>query len=1746
MGVDRKPPLPPPTEPSTLGSMTGGSVAGTTDLATDLSRRSERTSYSIPDDGSPITIPISSRSKRQERSKESNSSVTQTSLLIEYFEGGKGGSNVQSRPSVRVKVTPSAARKIRGDRDDHIQITETGRSRQPSYTKRISLGSPRGKGDKHITEGDDKSVSSYASATEESNLSRPPLEIEVMHKDHGSPVSAMSSPRDSRYAQQTTSEISTIPPSSFLDGPDGGITPKRTRSRSLTREVSEKPGGLKAPTRRRSRSLSKERIIQKAVEKIGKKERRSSHSRSVSGGNAEGVRTPRRRSSRTQREDETMSGADTNSLIASAVSPRRQSGDQYSIRSGTSSRSINNPHLLQAVEDAIRRLILPELTALKNEQKTQANRQNFERGNRDSVAPGSGVTREESRRRISKTASAPDVSIKPTFTLDRDELVAGSGNPTKSKRERKRDKGGVDSASEKSFERASEGTVTEDQVHKKRSKDRHGLKELAAAGAAGALTVSAMKHHDSKSSLEQRERRKKRTKSRSRSVSVTESVESLRPPEMLRMPLAGSDLQPSEVTRASILTERTDDRPRTATSSGRGTPTRDAGSHTSRTPTRTPQLQRGLLTHHSNLSQGDLSLRNAYSDRSLRSADRDSKSVGASLTTTGAILGTATATTIQRRNDQSYTTNGAGDRGVSPVQSVGSYMGEGSVSSLDKISHRKGSEISIKSMTSAPSTKLAQSKRPQGVNLEKRDTVISQDILPESELMFDPHEQGDPDVGHWFEGGLEGGKKASIDEGSIRDSPSHYHRMTNMTNYTDDSMDGAYLNKVATGQQVIGIGANPEYRSTPEAVRSVVASLHEPSVVDVHSTRSIHGKGSYAGSENAFHMGRDLESEKDFHADNVHESNRGVYPDEVSPLSQKGSYKQTADSPRQSVSHSQGDSEMEAQLGASGIPIADDPMPEIGHYDNESEISTNPSIIRGPIGGIPQNGRDHWPYEPTPPQSNGNLLAGQVRDDHAGLSTTEPGLTGIPAGTAIRAAVTHHGKNDHDDYDYERGYPGDYDEDTHPDFGLGPADNNYQSGNAIPPVPVPKDEGYISAPNPRSPGMGSPASLTPEPRRTGLQFLDNDGPAGIDDIMAGEDPFTSKSHYRNASGNSHGMPSPLYDSATGRGIDRIQSKDIVALMDHLTVRDAQRNARDTEILVTLVRSAAEMRNSFEDMKRLLADQERNILDGTEKSNERSVQKMILGPRPQPLGTPRFPRRTSTEEDHEDMPAKRRNVFRRALKGLGMKSSNDLAKIEDMLVQLLGEVEGLKAAQELHTTGTRSQPMSIRSYDNLQNTQQGYEPEGQAGTSSTDPSGYFSNPPSRQPSGMRGLDGRRASDHRISTVPEADEEISAQGRATPDNRYNHSEHFATPAQHVRGGSVPLDTPPQVQVPPAAHSNENTPKTERHKKHKSSGSFFLPKISRWSESTMPSIITNFRSSGRKEKGFSEAASRSGSDLDVWADYGHDPRGADRLRSQHSLEDDPAGQENERPPSPLIPTPEQEDPKYQAHRNSLNLQHPQPRPGPTHRYQHHLESQAQNFDTPGSPASDHSGSATELDRYAARNPNRRSGGAGNLSPISDAGYSNVSASDLNGSPRPPKIPEEPLIPQRPAKIRSKNNKPQYASPLSSGHLAPESNQWSSETADARLGYDQVMSHVLAISLSIDHPLQQRNGSPHSARSPSNGVPQRKPTGPRPISSSGSGGLHNSGTVRRHRNRDTFGNNNNINSISNRGDIEEEDVTF
>lgn len=500
--------------------------------------------------------------------------------------------------------------------------------------------------------------------------------------------------------------------------------------------------------------------------------------------------------------------------------------------------------------------------------------------------------------------------------------------------------------------------------------------------------------------------------------------------------------------------------------------------------------------------------------------------------------------------------------------------------------------------------------------------------------------------------------------------------------------------------------------------------------------------------------------------------------------------------------------------------------------------------------------------------------------------------------------------------------------------------------------------------------------------------------------------------------------------------------------------------------MTLVRSAAEMRNSFEEMKKFIAEQDDILVDAGNKQHDRTIQKIALGgPRPQPSGTRQILRRSSAEDDGDDTPAKRRNVFRRALKGLSSRNQNDIGKIEDMLVQLLGEVEGLKATQDERPGAASARASGLNSYNNLRATApDGYEPEGQAGTGSTGQSGYFSNPPSRGPSAMRGIDVRQGSQNRVSTVLEADEELEAHEQEVLDRELEQNDQLLTPSkERPRAGSVPLLTPPQMHLPAGTQSNENTPKasTDKSRKHKSSSSSFFPKISRWSKTTASSMGENFRSGGRRERPYSEA-SRSGSDLHNYETQDHyDPKGEDRLRSDGSFENDNVGPEN-RPPSPLIPSQVSEDPKYQAHRNSVNLQHPQPRPGQSQRYQRQLESQAQNFGSrsPISPTSDTFGSDPTLARYIPAPGQRYSGTIGNLSPISDAGYSETSAAEKAAAPpRPPKIKDEgPLIPSvagpsRPPKLAAKDNRPAVASPLSSEHLQPDQRY-----SNGSSGYDPV----------------------------------------------------------------------------------------
>lgn len=1512
MGVDtRRPVLPAPTE--SLVDTTGDS-ATPTDLATDLSRRTDKTSYSIPDDGSPITVATRRHRDRDDKLSRSHRD-SQTSLLIEYFEGGKSSGGVVSRPSVRVRVTPSGHRKIK-DRD-HIQITESGGSRKPSYTRRISLNSPSSKHKQPADFGaDDQSVSDSNSVEEESPHSsrRPPVEIEFVNREQGSELSAVS--RDTRY-MPTTSEISSMPADSMLEA-TSSAGPRRKRSQSLERgSPPDEKGLLKTPSRQRSRSLSTERIAHRVAEKLSGSPQETSSgkhkSKSKSKSAGKEYLDPEPKPSRRRRHEkfeEDIPSAESSLLSTSAVSSNRKSADQYSIRSGASKSSINNPKLLETVEDAIRRLILPELKELKKDQKVMSNKSKFERDM--TMSYSSTSSRDELGRRLSKHASAPDVR-KPKVVLNKDSkdegiVLAGDSGPKPKERK-----------SSKSSETSDAGWVKwgrpelteQDKLRRQKSK---GLRDAHAAGRVGSvLTSTALKHHDSTSSLGKNEQRKGGSRKSVENFNETELA--FQKHNVPLMPMR-SEVD-SELTRTSLLSERTESpTPRKKTSHAdvsRGSP-RQVVSPTSRTPTRTPLDSRYELgMRHGNQSHHDLSI-HSISDRDLRGK---SQSPG---TNSGdwAIAAAAAANLLDAAHAGSTEGEHYG-RALSPIQSVASDQTE---TRHHKQPHLEGQgdgepRLSIDSLSSAPSTDLARSTRHDGTSPQSQSGVLRGEEGPEL--------------------GYERSRHVSEDELYAQDEESK-------RSIDDEDSDVDFMDKIKEGQRVTnGAAANPQIVH-PFGVESAVASLMDPSVLESQSSQSANRSqtalAERSGSRSPQKRGSPLKQVQE------------------APSSDETSFprRMGVTSPPQSVTQSIEDLEEAGMMGAAarGRGI-ESPLPDADarSQESESEINTNPSIIQGPIGGIAQGNGDHWAYDSRSPPG------GQV-------PYYDP-ATGPPGGAK--------------DLDAE------YYETARNIFG---GDDYYPDQRAAQLFGSPagaKDEGYVSAANPMSPSVG-----TPKQGDRALGNVDAGGMGAFESPNGEDDPFAA-GHQRHFSGYSHGIGSPLYDSATGRGIERIQSKDIVALMDHLTVRDAQRNARDTEILVTLVRSAAEMRNSFEEMKKFIAQQDEMLQDSSDKQHDRTL-KALGGPRPLPTSGSRG--RQLNALDDEDLQSKRQNIFKRALKGLSLKSGNDLTKIEGMLEQLLEEVEALREGREF--AGPRRASTDANAF----------EPNGQNGAVAGSRSPYMSSP---RPA---------TADPRVSTVPEEDED---------DLEIDEDDPYVTahlpvqePARHERAGSLPLATPPRKPVATGARSTETTPKAsdkiDKARKHKSSSSSIFPKISRWSKMTASSMGDNIRNSmqpGRKERPQSEI-SRSGSDLgqDAYKGNYYDPQGDDRIRSSYTLDED---QQENRPPSPLVPSQVSEAPKYRAHRGSLDLQHPQPRQGPTRRYQNHLESQAQTYATPESPASEHWGSNPSLSGVNP-NPNRFSGGS-RLSPISDAGYSETS-SRHTGPPRPPKIKDDgPLVPERPPKL-------------------------------------------------------------------------------------------------------------------------------
>lgn len=1704
MGVDSKkaPPLPAPTEESE------STITKQSDLATsDLSKPTdEKSSYSLPEDGTPVTI----------KTRGHMSNKSQTSLLIEYFEGGKvtttPGSSGDRKPSVRVRLTPSKNRKT-----DHIQITETKSSsgRKASLTRRqdrldrpdlLTPTQVRSEEALSVISGDAedaKSMTSYQSATEESNVSRNPIEVDIdrsgRHRRRR-PASPLIPATDSKASYQpgNMSDISAIPTDSFLDG-SGHSTrydEKRSKSPSRAREIiGGAAAGLaaaavadKVRSKSRSELPDKERLVMSKSRDRDRSERRHKSKHRKSSGSSdhhsESGKPSRKRSSKTN-EESVVSGADS-SVLSSAISGSHRSGDASSVRSGTSRYSINNPKLLETVEDAIRRLILPELVAIKREQsKREARRSSV---SSETTVSKDGTTASD-RRHSGYSSKSRETLGRRVVSRDREaarhELLESPAPSV--------DQDSVDESLHE-IEKVSHG-----------GKDDSKLKAAAVGTTAGVLAAAAM--HEG-SAREQRRRRRAEARSRQSDRYTEDDDEEPAPP----MPLM-SEVNPSEITRTSILSAETD-RPHSATDEltpirrvHKGTPSLESTS-TTRTSSPAPaksstNLQSSLGLQHANLSHGDLrtlpqrrtgGLEEEYEQEYGRRApireqeyddeeDYDDPAYNDYYNTQ------------EVPPPLKYVPYQPERRGLSPIPSVSGYTEGGSEI------HQRESRISQRTSDSFPSPD--KSLRRGGVS----PSVLSQESFRDDQS---------------FESSRAGNRN---------------------TTYTDDSE----LDRIRSGQGVRAVGANPNFVSSPSGVESHVASLVEGSTLDEsvltgESGRSGPYRGNRASAEAAALLGdNSRHNEVASSREQTPEPPRVVEEDTVSEMSEdpeshqsqrfeeydldqygrkipRSKYRQSptteaaitgaavgaaaaalrAAAKGKGKQVTEGEEEIEGEwagegvqrnksfkdrtregqlpantpthsvdrlveeyekpkVGHSGLPDFNDPMPEIGFYGHDDDELTNPSRMSDRMSATQEANRGQWQEdEPTTPtQESIHGRHGLTMEEAAGA-----------AAVATAAAMAHsHSRQSSEDVDGEW-YRTSEDRKrdtivTNPYEGTSPLANApgldielpshaprfdphaYDQYDARSPFGPKIDEGYISqGPN-----------RTPDIKGKGIDYSSQPPPPL-------PNPFVTHHEQDYMSGLEQGLGSPMYDAATGTGIERIESKDIIALMQHLMVRDAQRSARDTEILHTLVQTASEMRNSFDDIKKMVAETEDVVITEVKENTEKTVQRHIGGPRPFPgSGARSFQTGSQGGTDHEK---KTRNLWRRAIKGLSAKGTNDLTRIEDMLMQLLGEVDVLKAQTAQGGMAQGSGP----SLDNIQPAVQyeqdrGYEPEGHAGTSTASyasQSGQFSIP--RNPSAKSGYERRvSGSGHRISTVPEGDEEehyddpnITVHNRSAAD--------MTSPVQEItRGNSVPLGTPPQLPVEgQASLSTENTPR-DKGKKHKSSGSSsWFPKISRWSETTASSLGKPFRKSNMTDANSFHGPSRSVSDLGDYDEYPvtdpydgdllhtgfssthlhpqaqrHDPNQIDTGSSdmqftlagvsrtpippsEHEPEQDSEDDDTLPQNSPFLEhygAPE--DPKYKAHRNSLNLQHPQPRQGQTEHFKT-LETSAQEF-SPMSPASaDWAGSVNSLTRFTGGGAGHQPRYSNGIDAASQGQYTwegssspAPGASTSGGPPRPPKEPLE-----------------------------------------------------------------------------------------------------------------------------------------
>ncbi|KAG9957078.1 hypothetical protein KCU61_g9356, partial [Aureobasidium melanogenum] len=1703
MGVEahQRPPLPAPTEPTDVDD---------TDVATNISRRTDQTSYSIPEDGSPITISTHKLTSKEGPRLRHGRNKSQTSLLIEYFEATKGEKG-KNRPSVRVKVTPSAHRKSKTS--DSVQITGIGSDKKPSYTRRISLGS----------KSPDKAApveATEVSHSSGSNISAvPPVEVEILNN---SDISSLKQSRESRdlHYLPVTSDVSSMPPDSLLEPSQISAV-----SQDVSEDASRSQSLLDLPAQDRARSASHERIKQKVIEKLMQRQRGEPVEYEP---DTKPTKERRRRSSRSTREDDLASAAES-SILSSNLSP-----SNLSYASGATSKvSLNNPKLLQMVEDTVRRLILPEITHLKNEQRRSSH---------------GSCTDDEVEQRTSKSAT----SSKPKVVLNRYDddpgEVLSRGDSERREKTCRSSRG--DSERPRRERRSSRTSTREGSLHSRSSKDKesHRIKEAAAAGiAGGVLTAAALRHHDSQDNVS-RERRKKRKArgSRSDSTSLAETEKTYRKEDIPPMPWTGaSAMNDSEVTRQSILTASTE-HPPSAFGTEHQTPIREV---------RRGSL-RGSLSPASTTPKG----KGARSPRLLESTHSSHSSTeehAANVTSISTKAKIAALAAAGLGGDES-TRHETATNDLSPTQSVSTFR-----DSLNDplVPHglRPRSRVSELSagFEERQRNAMPSVSAPHSPSAQKKSFDITRTPQSPAQLYDEAEERSE--LEEWFQKEHEKNeeyRKSLADSSTVPESFDERR----LTQYTEDS----HLSSERSPERdVHGVAATAQYTHRPYGVESAVASLIDPSTVstslqssqaspsnieDVHyRERMVNGVREEPHRQSADHQSTDTQTQYPT------QSRWSALRENALALSSRGSSAQPTSSPHQSDNSREERTHMGSspvRMSAHGIPDVNDPLPEIGHgIDSESDLSTNPPEIQGPGPGD-----GHFEFLQSFSQSpeRAALRHDSISEHSSSMNEKAKVGAGIAAGAFAADKILSQHSSDKHLSTYQAVVEDYASRETTPDVRQAQAVHVGRAETASPAHFG--DEGYASAAYARSNGASTPRGHKTHAK---VQLEGHDVDTAQDEAFVGK-------HSRYLSGNSHGMSSPLYDSATGRGIDTIQSKDVVALMDHLTVRDAHRNARDTEILVTLVRSAAEMRHEFEEMKKFIAEQDRKIMENTDRDAEYTVKKVLGGPRPQPPTQPRTVHGTYNEED---IPTKRKNVFKRALRGLSKRGSNDLSKIEDMLNQILGDVEDLKMTQ-----GDRP-PMSLRgsSFDSYEDRayygrDSGYEPEGQAGTSSTpNHSGRLSNhsgnasmpsPKEKTTSPQEryfhsGYNGRRDSINRVSTVME--EESNDSGSFLEqhethvlDNQFENNERLLTPTQESfnrRSGSFDSAITPvqQRHSPFGAHNGAGTPEKQRKQ-----SVFGIPKVSRWSKTTTSSYPENSDANDKRRSQYTNASSSGESLSSNGAGYygnGYALKSEDRLRSTQSLAKDQSAREHlpdnrsirsglsdmTRTPSPLIPSETSsqlddipiilpdgnavdsfDDPKYSAHRDSLLLQHPQPRPGPTHRHQTNLENEARTFSGP-----DHfeTGTSSDLSQRTVdsdfdplqwgSNPSLSLARTNKLSGIPSGKDIGPLVPDNKQKAAAPKVEVEPPKEQR-QQAPQKPRQMYYSTPLGSGHLL-----------------EPIEEVRYSLETDRGHRSPEPTASPRVANQPS---PTRKITGPRPMGSRAPSGANEqsqqeqlSGTVRR-----------------------------